>query len=62
MKQTAYLPEEEKGQLCRAENEHTMENWKGLGQQDTEGWCLRSKLAVLPVSLEPSLVLCAERI
>ena len=62
MKQTAYFPEEEKGQLHRAENEHTMENWKGLGWQDTEGWCLGSKLAGPPVSLEPSLALCEERI
>lgn len=54
--------EEEKGQLHRAENEHMMENWKGLGRQDTEGWCLGSKLAVPPVSLESSLGLCAERI
>lgn len=62
MKQTAYLPAEEKGQPRRDENEPTMENWKGLGWQDTEGWCLGRKLAVPPVSLESGLGLCADRI
>ena len=62
MKQTAYLPAEEKGQLRGDENEPTMENWKHLDWQDTEGRSLGRKLAMPPVSLESGLGLCADRI